>query len=153
MKINLTCMSCGEKLEITETSMPYTVDGETVIDVAVDPCACQFSGVDCGDDSPIRLPYLTLARILNKKAVTVTYRKKNGDIRELTGFLGTNDLRHVDSKLHYFHELDDDGVDSDVSGAFCKTSCKCLMVDRMISVVHYDADTGVQTMYEVEEYF
>jgi len=136
--------------------MPYTVDGETVIDVSVDPCGCMEPEKDLypelGNAEPIRLPYLTLARILVKKVVNVTYRKKNGDLRELTGFLGTNDLRHVDSKLHYFHELDDDGVDSEVGG-LAKTNCKCLMIDRIIHVTHFDADSGIQTIYEVEEYF
>jgi len=153
MQFKLQCMSCGERLEIVEASQPYTKDGETIVDVAVDPCACKIKE-PVEDDSPIRLPYLTLARILNKQVVTVTYRKVNGDIRELTGFLGTNDLRHVDSKLHYFHELNDNGVDSDI-GNNLMTSCKVLMVDRIINVTHYDAGSNgaVQTMYEVEEYF
>ena len=142
ISLDLICSKCGADV-VTEYVGSQTVE--------VEPCPCALAAPI--PEEPIRLPYMTLARILTKKVVNVTYRKLNGDIRELKGFLGTNDMRHVDSKLHYFHELDENGVESDVSGAICRTNCKCLMVDRMMGVTHYDADSGVETLYEVEEYF
>lgn len=143
MEIKFICSECGVGLEIK------SLHGLTF---AVKPCPCAEVEKDLYPElKPITLPYLTLARILTKKVVDILYRKKNGDLRELKGFLGTNDLRHVDSLLHYFHELDDDGVESDVSGAIARTSCKCLMIDRILQVTHYDADSGVQTLYEVQE--
>lgn len=149
MKLKLICSECGLGLDIK------SLHGLTF---AITPCPCAKAVEEdlypeLGNNTPIRLPYLTLARILVRKVVNVTYRKKNGDIRELIGYLGTNDLRHVDSLLHYFHELDDDGVDSEIGGGLVKTNCKCLLVDRMINITHYDSESGIQTIYEVEEYF
>ena len=150
MEYTIICMDCGEELH----TRIDVLDNKGTLQIEVEACQSFKCTQDAQpeDDTPIRLPYLMLARILKQMVVTVTYRKKNGDIRELTGFLGTNDLRHVDSQLHYFHELDENGVDGEIGG-LAKTSCKCLMIDRMINVTRYDEKSGVQTMYEVEEYF
>jgi hypothetical protein len=150
MKIEFSCASCMDALNVADTSEPYTVDGETTIMIEIDPCpCCQNQTPEEGD--PIRLPYLTLVRILQKKVVTVLYRKKNGDLRELTGFLGLNDLRYIDSDLHYFHELDENGVDSEMGGV-AKTNCKVLNINRIYSVEHFDSISGIHKQsYIVDE--
>jgi hypothetical protein len=141
ISIDLICSKCGKDVLATWAG------GQTV---EVEPCSCVVASY-VETDEPIKLPYLTLARILKQKVVTVLYRKKNGDMRELSGYLGTNDLRHLAANVHYFHEVDESGVDSDIGGGFVKTNCKCLIITRIYAITHYDKNTGIPTEYSVEE--
>ena len=137
MHIKLTCRTCGEKLE----SMAVFTDNAE-IEFLIDPCTsftCTEEEDPNPDAEPLPMPYSTLVRILEGKEVTVTYRKVNRDIRELTGFLGH--LKGLsDGNLVYFHEL---------IGGTPPTACKCLIIDRILSVDHYN--DGVHTSYTVLE--
>jgi hypothetical protein len=90
---------------------------------------------------PLVVPYVTLVRILKGKEVTVTYRKMNGDIRELTGYLGEFDTRSS-GNLVYFHELIDHQQDP-------ASQVKCLSVERIGTIEH--VEDGVMTVYNVME--
>jgi hypothetical protein len=144
MHIEITCKKCGEPMEATAKFL----DDDT-IEFLVDPCTSfECTGSVCVPEEPLTMPYATLVRILKEKQVTVVYRKINGDLRELTGFLGEKDKRSHSGKLVYFHELIDRPVA--VVGA-ANTAVKCLMVDRIHSVEHVRTDTNQLTLYNVME--
>jgi hypothetical protein len=90
---------------------------------------------------PLMMPYATLVRLLKGKEVTVTYVKKLGEIRELTGYLGELDSRSS-GNLVYFHELIDHQQDP-------ATQVKCLMIERIGTIEHFE--DGVTTVYNVME--
>jgi hypothetical protein len=138
MHIELTCQKCGEHLEADG----FFLDNDT-IEFLVKPCAsfeCTQPDQEVKDPEPLTMPYATLVRILDKKKVTVVYRKKNGDLRELTGFLGQLDSR-TSGNLVYFHEL------VIATGSSCQV--KCLTITNIQSVEHFE--DGVMTLYRVLE--
>jgi hypothetical protein len=141
MHIKLTCSKCKEQL----TSVAE-FDFEGAIEFMIDPCT-SFECENAEEEDlypelmPLVMPYATLMRILGKKEVVVTYRKKNGSLRELTGHLGQSDGRAACDNLVYFHEL--------VAGTGSATQVKCLLVDHILSVVKYE--DGIHTAYAVME--
>jgi len=137
IELRIICLKCDAKVNVISMGRE---------EYAVEPCPCADAKPE--EEEPIRLPYMTLARVLKQKVVTALYQKNNGALRELTGFLGTNDLRHVSSELHYFHELDDNGIANE---NLLKTSCKVLDICRIYNISHFDKDTGTRQEYIVDE--
>jgi hypothetical protein len=143
MHIKLICSNCHESLEAKNPRFP----DNNVVEFEVDPCTSfectpQLTDPDLYPElEPLMMPYATLVRLLKEKEVTVTYHKKDGEIRELTGHLGQLDGRTNDT-LVFFHEL----VNAPGGSA---TQVKCLTMDRIRRVVHYDQ--GLTTTYEVME--
>jgi hypothetical protein len=153
MHIGFSCKTCGEHLESTANFL----DKDT-IEFQIDPC----TSLECTaespleekdlhhEDEPLVMPYLTLMRILGKKEVIVTYRKLNGDIRELTGHLGQSDARAASGKLVYFHDIVAGQEMSRISKLYKpKTVVQCLMLDHILSIVLYE--DGIRTVYHVLE--
>jgi hypothetical protein len=153
MHIELTCNKCGEHLESTADFL-----NTNAIEFKIDPC----TSFECTQERPLEekdlypelepliMPYETLMRILGKKEVVVTYRKKNGDLRELTGHLGRSDACAVPGNLAYFHEIVAGQEMSKMSKLYKpKTDVKCLLVRQIKSVVLYE--DGQRTVYGVLE--
>jgi hypothetical protein len=126
MKFKIRCQECGEVLDEYAVCRPYRENGATSVYVDVVPCSCQKRT----SSGPVRLDYATILEVIQDR-VRVFYTKKDGESRELVGFLGLPHER--DDRLVYFVEREYDTSEPHV---------KCLLKSNIVKI--YQLSTGLE---------
>jgi hypothetical protein len=126
MQLSFLCIECNEPVA---AQIDWRNAGEDFV-IKIEPCECQSKA----PKGPVKMYYGDLLEHLDSTRVEVSYFKKNGDYRPMTGFLGVP--HESNSSLVYFIEKDADEP----------ARVKCLFKKNIASILDLSEDKEYQLM-------